>query len=152
MARWFLGILVSLALLGPARAADRPVELAQMLNERESQAERIGGRWLGRYYYSGEQAKNPPVEFELMIEVPVAGKVGGRISEPNTFGTQGVPFLYANVRGEIVGNVLRFIKTYDGTGGQTHSVSYTGTFNETWTTLVGTWRINETTGRFDLRR
>lgn len=150
--RWLVGLLMSVALLAPTKAADRPVELAQMLNERESQAQRIGGRWLGRYYYSGRQANNPPVEFELTLDVPGQGQVTGRISEPNTFGTPGVPFLYANVHGDIVGNALRFTKTYDGTGGQTHSVSYTGTFNETWSTLVGTWRINETTGRFDLRR
>lgn len=140
----WVGILTLVALIVPAQA--------QLLNERQSQAERIGGRWLGRYYYSGQQASNPPVEFELMLEVPAAGRVSGRMSEPNTFGTPGVPFLYANIRGEIVENRLRFTKTYDGTGGQTHSVAYSGTFNETWTTLVGTWRINEATGRFDLRR
>jgi hypothetical protein len=142
--RFVLGILTIWALLLPVQA--------QMLNERESQAQRIGGRWLGRYYYPGKQADRPPVEFEIVLEVPVAGKVGGRMSEPNTFGTPGVPFLYANVSGDISGNVLRFIKTYDGTGGQSHSVIYIGTFNETWTTLVGSWRINETTGRFDMRR
>jgi hypothetical protein len=142
--RVLLGLLTVLVLLVPVQA--------QMLNERDSQAERLGGGWIGRYYYSGQQANNPPVEFELMLEVPAAGQVTGRTTEPNTFGTPGVPFLYANVRGEIVGNVLRFTKTYDGTGGQTHSVSYDGTFNETWTTLVGTWRINDTTGRFDMRR
>ncbi|MGE0420975.1 MAG: hypothetical protein AB7O88_01845 [Reyranellaceae bacterium] len=137
-------ILTLMALLAPVQA--------QMLNERESQAERIGGRWLGRYYYSGQQADRPPVEFELTLEVPAAGQVTGRMSEPNTFGKPGVPFLYAHVRGEIVDNHLRFIKTYDGTGGQTHSVAYSGTFNASWTTMVGTWRINDTTGRFDLRR
>ncbi|MBX3501250.1 MAG: hypothetical protein KF889_17565 [Alphaproteobacteria bacterium] len=142
--RYLLAILALAACIAPAQA--------QLLNERESQAERIGGRWLGRYYYSGQQANKPPVEFEMTIEVPVAGKVGGRISEPSTFGTAGVPFLYANVSGDISGNMLRFIKTYDGTGGQSHSVSYSGVFNETWTTLVGTWRLGDATGRFDLRR
>ena len=142
--RFVLGILTLVALLAPVQA--------QLLNERDSQVQRIGGRWQGRYYYAGQQGNNPPVEFEAMLEVPAPGQITGRTSEPNTFGTPGVPFLYANIRGEIVDNRLRFIKTYDGTGGQTHSVAYSGMFNETWTTLVGTWRINDQTGRFDLRR
>lgn len=138
-------ILAAMALLAPVQA--------QLLNERDSQAQRIGGRWLGRYYYAGQQANNPPVEFEVTLEVPAAGQITGRTSEPNTFGKPGVPFLYANILGEIVDNRLRFTKTYDGTGGQTHSVAYSGMFNESWTTLVGTWRINDQTqGRFDLRR
>jgi hypothetical protein len=143
--RFVLAILTLVALLAPVQA--------QLLNERDSQVQRIGGRWQGRFYYAGQQANNPPVEFEVTLDVPSPGQITGRTSEPNTFGTPGVPFLYANIRGEIIDNRLRFTKTYDGTGGQTHSIAYSGMFNETWTTLVGTWRINEQTqGRFDLRR
>ena len=76
----------------------------------------------------------------------------GRSTEPNTFGHAGARFLYANIRGEVVGNVVRYVKTYDGTGGQSHSINYTGRFNSAWSEVVGTWRIGTASGYFELRR
>ena len=151
--RWISAILVSILLAAPVQAADQPIEVAQITNQREAQAQRIGGRWIGHYYYAGQQANRAPVEFEMEVDVVAPGQFRARICEPNTFGTRGVPFLYANVSGEITDQGLRFTKTYDGTGGQNHSVLYVGTFNRGWTMMVGTWRIDDrTTGRFDLRR
>jgi hypothetical protein len=143
--RIVLAFLTLLACLEPA--------VAQIVSERDSLAQRIGGRWVGRYFYAGPHANRPPVEFEFTLEVPAAGKVTGRSSEPNTVNLFGAPFLYANMRGEIIGNLLRCVATYDGTGGVNHSSNLVGTFNENWTTLVGTWRVNEEFGgRFEMRR
>lgn len=143
--RIVLAFLTLLAFLEPAAA--------QIVSERDLQAQRIGGRWIGRYFYAGLHAAKPPVEFEFTLQVPTAGKVTGRSSEPNSVSPFSAPFLYANIRGDIIGNALRCVATYDGTGGVTHSSSLIGTFNENWTTLIGTWRVNEEFGgRFEMRR
>ena len=51
----------------------------------------------------------------------------GDMAEINTFAKENTPQLFSTVRGSIdSGGFVRFTKTYDGTGGVSHSVQYQG--------------------------
>jgi hypothetical protein len=49
--------------------------------------------------------------------------------------------MYATLQGQRNGTAVTFIKTYDGTGGWTHSVKYEGTLSDDGTEIEGRWRI-----------
>jgi hypothetical protein len=111
----------------------------------------LDGVWWGMYTYA-DPAKRP-VEFSM--DIRVAGNAcQGRIEEPNTFGLPSVPRLYANTdcRLLIGGGPTRlmFRKTYDGTGGQSHSVDYEGEIASDNRGITGVWRIGTQLGRFSL--
>jgi hypothetical protein len=117
----------------PPRRAAPPPELA--------------GDWTGHF----EQAGNR-VDFQMTL-VGNGGRYGGRSTEPNTMGSGGKQFLYADItlRVDSSGQV-QFTKTYDGTGGQTHSVTYAGTYDAGNGQIAGTWRIDDTSGAFAMSR
>ena len=106
----------------------------------------LSGVWQGSYGYTDSRA---PVSF--ILEATVADdRLSGTISEPNTFGTPGVAFLHAYVQGSIDGDVVQFTKTYDGTGGQSHSVQYNGVVDRSNRQITGTWRLQGSGGQFTM--
>jgi hypothetical protein len=109
---------------------------------------RLDGAWTGRYAYTG--SSQSPVQFALLLTVN-GNQLSGSISEPNTFGDPQVPFLRASIQGTITGTTVRFTKNYDGSGGQSHAVTYVGTIDEQTGVIRGQWRIGDTGGPFDLR-
>ena len=131
MARGAGHIAVLLALLvvlpAPSRAGS---ELAKL--------------WHGRYFYSKSSGR-VSVVFELKITSIHDGKFTGRTTEPATFGTKPCTFLYANVKGDVDGDKIAFTKTYDGTCGQTHSVSYSGIMRNSHK-IEGNWTVSPTFG------
>lgn len=66
------------------------------------------------------------------------------------FGDDGSPLtLFAELEGMRDGLRLRFDKTYDGTGGWSHSVAYEGLISPDATEIEGNWTIGqEVSGRF----
>ena len=129
-------------------AADeaRSAAAAEAMRSNQNGGEQLSGAWRGTYGYSDGRS---PVNFTL--DATVAGdRLTGRITEPNTFGAAGVPFLYANVQGFISGDTVRFTKTYDGTGGQSHSVPYEGVLDAAHRQITGTWALSGTGGQFSL--
>jgi hypothetical protein len=111
----------------------------------------LDGAWWGMYTYADRTRR--PVEFTM--DIRVAGNTcQGRIEEPNTFGHPSAPRLYANsdCRLLIGGGPPRLIfrKTYDGTGGQSHSVDYEGEIATDMQGITGTWRLGTQSGRFSL--
>jgi hypothetical protein len=108
----------------------------------------LSGVWQGSYGYGGNDTR-PPVDFTLDARV-TNEHITGRMSEPNTFGTAGVPFLYASVDGWIHGRAVQFTKTYDGTGGQNHSVQYSGYLDRAHRTITGTWQLQGGLGHFSM--
>jgi hypothetical protein len=106
----------------------------------------LSGQWQGSYGYADSR---PPVSF-IMEATFADGGLSGTISEPNTFGTAGVSFLHAYVQGSIDGDIIQFTKTYDGTGGQTHSVQYNGVIDRSNRRITGTWRIQGSGGQFTM--
>ncbi len=78
--------------------------------------------------------------------------LAGSIVEDNGFGEQGSPFLLSTLTGETRGGAISFTKTYDGTGGVSHSVTYTGEVLSDGRRIVGSWSVEGMTGQFELAR
>jgi len=107
------------------------------------------GTWSGHYYYQGE----PVDEVAFTATFTQEGmRIKGNIVEPNTFGSTDAANLQATVEGEVTDTgEIKFIKTYDGTGGVTHSVEYKGQRKKH--AVNGGWTIdNGTAGRFQMQR
>jgi hypothetical protein len=102
----------------------------------DAQAPRRATHWEGQYFYADRN--DPPVPFKMDLEINGNG-VRGRISEPATFGDRSSPQLFANLTGILHGRTLSFTKTYDGTGGQTHSVQYSGDISQDGQNIAGQW-------------
>jgi hypothetical protein len=105
----------------------------------------LAADWVGAYGY--EDGRDP-VYFNMSITKN--GKVlTGHIVETQTFGSKSADnTLRANVIGSVDGRVVTFTKTYDGTGGQRHSVTYRGTLvNEGESSFMfGTWHLGSDVG------
>jgi len=56
--------------------------------------------------------------------------------------------LFANLRGTVSGKAITFTKTYDGTGGVSHSVFYQGTISSDGRSMSGRWNIGTFGGTF----
>jgi hypothetical protein len=50
------------------------------------------------------------------------------------------------------GQLITIVKTYDGTGGVSHSVLYTGTVSPDLHTIYGRWAIKSVRGDFIMSR
>lgn len=107
-------------------------------------AQSIATQWQGAYSYTD---KRPPVPFSLQLQQN-QGSIRGRTTEPATFGNGSSANLYANIAGVVSGSSISFTKTYDGTGGVSHSVSYSGSISADGRTMSGTWRIGNLSGPF----
>lgn len=112
----------------------------------------LAGVWNGYYYYNDGRTK---VDFVLDLKVE-NGRCVGRTSERNTFGDKSAAELFGNVTCQMAGvgpgRVLRFHKQYDGTGGVSHGVEYSGVLSEDGNTVTGQWTIKKTTGQFSMTR
>ena len=61
--------------------------------------------------------------------------------------------LYASLTGAVSGNDIQWVKTYDGTGGGSHSVTYQGKVDRKAGKIVGKWQIKaDWSGPFELSR
>ena len=126
-------LLVSLFLHGSAHAA---VDLT--------------GDWKGTYRYITKNLK--PVNFEIHL-VETGEKLTGKTVEPNTFSESPVKHLHADIRGSVNPDLtISFLKTYDGTGGATHSVEYAGKISADGAHVKGTWKRLQSVGTFTLER
>lgn len=128
---------------GLAALRERPTP-----EKRERQAD-LRGVWRGAYAYDDDRE---PVGFTLKLDQRSKDLIG-RSDEPQTFGTPGAGTLFANWTGKISDDgLLAFVKTYDGTGGQNHSITYTGRLVSP-NRIEGRWSINSyTNGTFNLTR
>ena len=109
----------------------------------------LDGEWEGQYRYNDPR---PPVAFRLKLRQRGAELIG-RSDEPQTFGAPGAGILHADWVGRISSEgLLAFVKTYDGTGGQTHSIQYTGRLVAP-NRIEGRWNISpQINGSFALTR
>jgi len=103
----------------------------------------IATRWSGIYYYGDGRSNS----FTLDLQVS-GSSISGRTSEPATFGDGSSSTLYANIFGSVSGSSISFTKTYDGTGGVSHSVQYAGAISADGASMSGTWRIANDSGSF----
>ena len=108
----------------------------------------LTGVWQGVYWGEGNQ----PTAFQATLQQGANGEFTGSIVETNTFSEEQIPFLLATIRGSVRGATVTFVKTYDGTGGQTHTINYSGQLSSGGRHVVGEWEANGARGRFELGR
>jgi hypothetical protein len=112
----------------------------------------LSGAWSGTYYYPSGK-KQQPVQFIFTFSQTGCS---GRSEEPNTFGDRSAPKLFANLSCSVTslsaGQLITIVKTYDGTGGVSHSVLYTGTVSPDLHTIYGRWAIKSVRGDFIMSR
>jgi hypothetical protein len=134
MQKLFASLIMSAAILAGAGVASAQSAVAP------------NGVWVGYYGY-GDRADT--VQMQVKFTARGSSFTGFSI-EPNTFGDEGVLFLTANIQGVTDADGADFTKTYDGTGGQSHSIEYTGAFTQGGRCLEGKWRIAATVGPFKI--
>lgn len=110
-------------------------------------AQSLEGVWQGAYW-GGENRSTP---FQATIADPAGPGFTGTTIETNSFSAEDVAFLLATLDGFVQGNSVSFTKTYDGTGGISHSVTYQGQIASP-RRIVGTWTVGGVTGQFELVR
>jgi hypothetical protein len=107
----------------------------------------LSGNWTG--YYAQGNNRTP-------FTMEASGRSGvfrGRITEPNNFGDASARQLFGNVSGRTLEDgTVTFTKTYDGTGGISHSVEYAGRIDESGRIITGRWRIGAQSDVFRLER
>ena len=143
------GLYASAARVQLDQARKKQLALAQPVAPPPAVAGSIAGRWNGTYSYANGKA----VVFSFTF---AATGCSGSGEELNTFGDKSVPKLYANLACSVAtlspGQQITITKTYDGTGGVSHSVTYAGTVSADLRTISGQWSINATRGEFMMSR
>ena len=109
-----------------------------------------GQVWQGQYHYPNAAS----VQFVFFVTGATSTHFEGVIVENNTLGNPSAPLLYGNVQGQVNRDSITFDKTYDGTGGVSHTVRYMATLGEGYERFNGTWTTGGASGAFemDLRR
>ena len=105
----------------------------------------LTGVWVGSYQYTDRRA---PVQFMMVLHQDADGTVTGALREPATFGDSSAPFLGASISGSVQNATLKYVKKYDGTGGQNHSVDYRGVVNWKARAVQGQWSMPGSKGTF----
>jgi hypothetical protein len=105
----------------------------------------LTGVWHGLYSYA---AFREPVYFVATL-IDGGSFISGSTHEQEV-GETGAPLtLYASIEGVRAANAVAFNKTYDGSGGWEHAVSYSGALNADCSEIEGEWRIDiRAAGRF----
>lgn len=110
----------------------------------------LSGIWNGSYSYPDGRSSVP---FTFYFESNVCR---GRSEEPNTFGNRSASKLYGNLQCATntisPGQSISIKKTYDGTGGVSHSLDYTGIVSADLRQISGQWVIGGSRGPFIMRR
>jgi hypothetical protein len=114
-----------------------------------TKSDNLTGVWHGLYSYDLARA---PVYFVTTL-MNGCGWLSGTSHEAADEIPGQALTLFAALEGSLEGSCVTFVKTYDGTGGWSHSVPYAGTLSPDATEIEGTWEIKEagfmtTTGRF----
>jgi hypothetical protein len=127
------------------------MQISQAADEEKKELA-LTGVWKGSYSYpDGERAD---VEFEAVLLLD-GKKLTGITREVNTFGATDDPHLHATLKGEYDPETRKFslTKTYDGTSGAMHDVSYTGAFKVDGSgTEGGMWDIGGIGSTFKLTK
>ena len=112
-------------------------------------ASNLTGTWQGGYVSSDGKDVNT-----LTINLVQSGsRLTGGMVELNTIGdAEKNLFLTSTLEGTVSGRNVVLVKTYDGSGGVTHSVSYSGTVSANGRTIRGTFDAGGATGAFEFAR
>jgi hypothetical protein len=110
------------------------------------------GIWSGTFHYPRGDGRDA-VNFNMILVHEGKGFTGF-MKEPNTFGNGDEPWLQAGFKGRIDEETGRLMitKTYDGTGGVSHAVEYSGMPARDGSKIEGSWTIGDFGGPFVLQR
>jgi hypothetical protein len=114
----------------------------------------VAGGWNGTYTYASGTKAGTPVPFSMLLS-QTEGVLAGSVVEPSTFGDGSVERLTAAIREGTVepDGRIRFVKRYDGRGGERHAVTYEGRLSSDGSKIEGTWSIRaDFSGPFELVR
>ncbi len=112
-------------------------------------ASNLSGAWRGGYVSSDRNDVN---EFTLNL-VQSGSRLSGSMVEVNLIGNfDRSMFLTSNLEGTVSGRDVVLVKTYDGSGGVSHSVRYSGTVSANGRTIKGTYDASGATGKFEFAR
>ena len=100
----------------------------------------LTGVWHGLYTYASHP--HLPESHFICVMIDNGCRLSGSIHEEmNQYG--GSPTeAFALIDGAHCGGHVTFLKTYDGTGGRTHGVSYAGILQDDQDEIEGEWHIN----------
>lgn len=148
--------VVLLLMLNPFHLGPKPADASVGAAPTSTPAADLTGAWTGAYSEDGRETP-----FQIEFRSTLGGVDGGaharrfvgQASEPNVFGIGGAQYLYANISGEArPGGVIRFVKTYNGAGGVSHTVRYEGRIDDGGRTITGTWDTGALQGPFRMDR
>ncbi len=106
--------------------------------------ESLTGVWHGLYTYVSHPYL--PESHFVCVLIDNSGRLSGTIHETMNHYRTTATEAFALVDGAHCAGHVTFLKTYDGTGGQTHSVSYAGDLSGDRDEIEGGWRIDSAYG------
>lgn len=104
----------------------------------------LTGVWHGLYTYASHP--HMPESHFVCILIDNGGRLSGTIHETMNRYRAAPAEASAIVDGAHCGGHVTFLKTYDGTAGVTHSVSYAGVLSGDSDEVEGQWRIDSRYG------
>lgn len=114
-----------------------------------AQAPSLSGAWTGGYISADGADVNT---FDINMSQAGAA-LSGTITEVNKFGDPSrALFLTSTLTGRIQGAEVSFTKTYDGSGGVSHSVRYRGRLEPGGRRVRGSYDAQGVTGSFEMVR
>lgn len=112
-------------------------------------AANLSGVWQGAYL----SADGADVNTFTVTLTQIGTRLTGSVTELNAFGDQSKAiFLTSTLAGTINGNQVLFTKTYDGSGGVSHSVVYRGEIQPGGRRVRGVFQADAATGTFEMVR
>src|SRR5688572_16409370 len=97
----------------------------------------LAGLWTGEY---SQVQKDGTLRVPFtMVVTQQYQTILARSLEAQAFGTKASAGLSADIKGVVDGGKLYLVKTYDGSGGQTHSISYVLILSPDKKRLEGEW-------------
>ncbi len=103
----------------------------------------VTGVWNGLFTYP--DGVDPGHFVATLLEF--GGSLSGTTHEPNLWNADIT--LFATLNGSRVEDSVRFVKTYDGSGGWSHAVDYEGRLSGDRSEIEGVWTIpGQWSGRF----
>jgi hypothetical protein len=115
---------------------------AMMMCCHAAEVKDLSGMWTGGYAYSEEADQAARMVPCSLVITQQHITVLGRMLEVQTFGEPTNVGLSADIKGVVDGDTLFFVKTYDGSGDQAHSISYKLSISKDGKTMKGKWFIS----------
>ena len=100
----------------------------------------LTGVWHGLYTYTSHP--HMPESHFICVLIDNDGRLSGTIHEEINYRHSVPREAYALIDGAHCRGHITFLKTYDGTSGLTHSVSYAGDLSDDHDEIEGQWRID----------